>query len=86
MAAIYKCADAAELKTSKVEIGERTKATDHYETAVTVRGAGSYGSLGKFCEAIEGLPAPVRIRELSAAAAGSGVNVTIDFLVLTQQQ
>jgi hypothetical protein len=85
MAALYKCTDSVGLKTSKVEIGERMRITDHFETSVTVRGSGGYASVGRFCEAIENMPAPVRIRQITAnGASGGSVDAIIDFMVLTQ--
>jgi Tfp pilus assembly protein PilO len=84
-ATLYKQADAAGMRTSKIEVGERTAVEDRSETPVTVRGSGTYAEVGRFCEAIENLPAPVRVRLVSAAGAGRGtVRAFIDFVLLSQ--
>lgn len=85
MGAFYQYADTAGLRTSKVEIGERMKINDHFETAVTVRGNGTYASIGRFCEAIENMPVPIRVRQISAGSPADGtIDAIIDFVVLTK--
>jgi hypothetical protein len=85
MAGLYKSADSAGLHASKVEISERIRVGDHFETPVTVRGSGAYAAVGRFCEVIENLPAPVRVRQISATAPQSGtVEAIVDFVVLAQ--
>jgi hypothetical protein len=86
-AMLYKQAEAAGLRTSRISIGDKLKVENRDETSVTVRGHGSYSSLGRFCEAVENLPAPVRIRQITASAAGSGrVDAVIDFALLSEHQ
>jgi len=85
LGALYQCTDTAGLRTSKVEIGERMKITDHFETDITVRGNGTYASVGRFCQAIENMPAPIRIRQISAGSASGGkVDAIIDFFISTK--
>lgn len=85
MGDLYRFAETAGLQASKVEIGERMRIGDHYETTVTVRGTGTYVSVGRFCEAIENMPAPARIRQVSIGAEQGGtLGAVIDFAVLTK--
>ena len=84
-ATLYEQADAAGMKTSKIEVGEKMAVEDRSETPVTVHGSGTYAEVGRFCEAIENLPAPVRIRLVSVAGTGRGtVRAFIDFVLLSQ--
>jgi hypothetical protein len=85
-ATLYEQADAAGMKTSKIEVGERMAVEDRSETPVTVHGFGTYAEVGRFCEAIENLPAPVRVRLVSAAGLASRgtVRAFIDFVLLSQ--
>lgn len=86
-AMLYKQAEAAGLRTSRISIGDKLQVENRDETAVTVRGHGSYFSVGRFCEAVENLPAPVRIRQITASAAGGGrVDAVIDFALLSERQ
>jgi Tfp pilus assembly protein PilO len=86
-ATLYKQADAAGMRTSKIEVGERLAVEDRFETPVTVHGSGTYAEVGSFCEAIENLPAPARIRLVSAENAGRGtVRAFIDFVLLSQPE
>jgi Tfp pilus assembly protein PilO len=85
LSALYQYADTAELKTSKVQIGERIKKNDHFETAVMVRGVGGYSSIGHFCEAIENMSVPIRIRNITLGSADGGkIEAVFDFVVLAE--
>jgi Tfp pilus assembly protein PilO len=86
-ATLYQQADAVGMRTSKIEVGERMAVEDRFETPVTVHGCGTYAEVGRFCEAIENLPAPVRIRLVSASGMGRGtVRAFIDFVLLSQPE
>lgn len=85
LSALYQYADTAELKTSKVQIGERIKKNDHFETAVMVRGVGGYSSIGHFCEAVENMPVSIRMRNITLSSADRGkIEVVFDFVVLAE--
>ena len=82
---LYSRADSSGLKTSKIEIGEKTVTGGNREIPVSIQGYGSYAAVGKFCEAVENLPVPARIRLVSAEGTGRGnVKTVIDFVLLSQ--
>ena len=84
-ALLYERADSIGIRGTKVSIGEKITVKDRNETAVTVRGTGSYLTIGRFCEAVENLPAPVRIRQVTASKSlAEPIDVVIDFVVLSQ--
>jgi Tfp pilus assembly protein PilO len=85
-AMLYKRADSSGLSASRISVGEKVHAKGRDETGVTVRGRGSYAAIGRFCEAIENLPAPVRIRQIVIAPAGNGaIDAAIDFTLLSEK-
>jgi Tfp pilus assembly protein PilO len=78
---LYAYADSAGLKTSKVEIGEPIQVEQHLEVAVTVKGNGSYESIGKFVETIENADQQVRIRDMVIKGAEERIlAATIEFV------
>ena len=84
-ATLYERADSAGIKTSKIEIGERKSIEERFQTPVTVQGTGNWAALGAFCEAVENLPAPARIRLISAEGEGKGsIKLFLDFVLLSQ--
>lgn len=85
-AMLYERADTAKIKNTKVTIGEKVAEKEYDETSVTVRGSGSYTAIGQFTAALENLPTPVRVRQVTATAAKGGeIDAIIDFVLLTQQ-
>jgi Tfp pilus assembly protein PilO len=84
-AALYEQAEKSGMRTSKIEVGEKTAVDDRFETPVIIRGSGTYAEVGRFCEAVENLPAPVRVRLVSASGAGKGtIRAFIDFVLISQ--
>lgn len=84
-AMLYERADSTGIKNTKVTIGEKVADKEYNETSVTVRGSGSYIAIGRFTAALENLPTPVRIRQVTATSVkGDGIEFIIDFVLLTQ--
>ena len=80
---LYSFADSAKLKTSKVEIGERLSILNHTEIPVNVRGAGPYGSVGKFVECIENAQQSTRMRQIVLKSEGKDeVDAYLDFVLM----
>jgi hypothetical protein len=85
-ATLYKRADSAGILTSKIEIGERSAVEGLFQAPISVQGNGTYSALGLFCEAVENLPAPARIRLVSAETdKAGGIKMFIDFVLLSEQ-
>jgi hypothetical protein len=85
-ATLYERADSSGIKTSKIEIGEKQMVDGRFQAPVSVQGIGAYAALGNFCEAVENLPAPARLRLVSAETAGNGaVKMFVDFVLLSDE-
>lgn len=85
-AMLYERADSTGIKNTRVTIGEKVAGKEYDETTVTVRGNGTYTAIGKFTAALENLPTPVRVRQITATAVkGDQIEAIIDFVLLTQQ-
>jgi hypothetical protein len=85
-ATLYKRADSAGILTSKIEIGERSAVEGRFQAPISVQGKGTYAALGLFCEAVENLPAPARLRLVSAETdKAGGIKMFIDFVLLSEQ-
>jgi hypothetical protein len=85
-ATLYKRADSAGILTSKIEIGERSAVDGRFQAPISVQGNGTYAALGLFCEAVENLPAPARLRLVSAETDKAGsIKMFIDFVLLSDQ-
>jgi Tfp pilus assembly protein PilO len=79
---LYALADSANLKTSKVEIGQSVKSGNHKETPVTILANGTYVSIGTFLEQIENASQPVTIRTISMKESGSTISFHINFDII----
>ncbi len=81
--ALYLFADSAQLKTSKVEVGEKLSINNRNETSISINGTGSYLSIGKFIENIENYPKSTRVRQVVLKSSGKkDIDALVDFVLM----
>jgi len=81
--ALYLYADSANVKTSKVEIGENLYVEGRHETGISVSGTGNYASMGKFVQLIESYPKSTRVRQIVLKCSEvKNIDGFIDFVLI----
>ena len=80
---LYTFAKESQFSLLKVETGESLLIEKYHETSVTIKGKGSYESIGKLIERIENSPQSTRIRQLVLNnASGSEIETQIEFVII----
>lgn len=83
---LYSFTDSAGLKATKVEIGDPLLVDNHKEIPITIKGSGTYESIGKFTECIENAHEPVKIRQLIIKESDEKLlAVSIEFVIIEQK-